>query len=526
MPKHLQPANGCWHLFFSSRIQVLTACFLFFSSLTYAQIDLQVTEMFSGQSGTDLTADWFEIKNEGDVAWVAGVDADLFYDDESASAADADLIQGITDIQPGEYAIVLITDNQAEVTQFLAVWSTVTDLSSVEVGTVDGAGLGGGGDAVNIWLGDPGLSNPVDTEAYPNTDANDGQSYDAETGAFSSVGNASGAIQTLVGGGANSDVLNIASPGNQGPIVVLPGTPDITVDFEQASPLLGLSAEGGLVIGADREDPTDPAATLGIPFLVTDTDSPANDITISVTSDNQAVVPDTNLTVTGIAVAFSLTIEPIGTGFANITVTATDGNGQAGTTVINYAASDATNSVDDLRFHYGASDGSTAQSISSDYMWVADDEDQVLRLYDRNQSGQPLSSVNISDGLGSDAEIDLEGSFRNGDTIFWLGSHTNTERSVFFRTVETGTGATATLTYTGFYSSLREDLIDWDQTNGHGLGADFLGLATGLEIEGLAIDPNAPDGALLAFRGPLIDGDAFMVPVTNFQAITDCIARR
>ena len=521
MPKHLQPIYGCWHQSFPFRLSLLAVLFLSAFPGVRAQVDLQITEMYSGQAGTDLTADWFEIKNEGDVAWVSGVDADLYYDDESASPADADLIQGITDIQPGEYVIVLITDNQAEVTQFLAVWSTVTDLSSVEVGFVDGAGLGGSGDAVNIWIGDPNASDPVDTEAYPATDANDAQSWDVETGAFSSVGNASGAIQTLIGGGDNSDVLNIASPGNQGPLVVLPGTPEVSLNEDAVSPLLGLVAESGLFVGADLGDPTDPAATIGIPFIVTDIDSPANDLTIEVTSDNQAVVPDANLTVTGAAIAFTLTIEPVGVGFANITLTATDGNGQAGTIVINYAASDATNGVDGLRFHYGASDGSTAQLIDENYMWVADDEDQVLRLYDRSQSGQPLSSVNISESLGSDAEIDLEGSFRNGDAIFWLGSHTNTERSVFFRTEEIGAGVTSTLTYTGFYSSLREDLISWDRTNGHGLGADFLTLATGLEIEGLSIDPNSTDGAFLAFRGPLIDGDAFIVPVTNFQAITD-----
>jgi len=52
------------------------------------------------------TGHWFEIKNNGTVAWVSGVDADLYYDDESADAFDADLIQGLTDIQPGESVVV------------------------------------------------------------------------------------------------------------------------------------------------------------------------------------------------------------------------------------------------------------------------------------------------------------------------------------------------------------------------------------------------------------------------------------
>ena len=40
--------------------------------------DLRISEIFSGQSGSDLTSDWFEITNIGTTAWVQGVDADLF----------------------------------------------------------------------------------------------------------------------------------------------------------------------------------------------------------------------------------------------------------------------------------------------------------------------------------------------------------------------------------------------------------------------------------------------------------------
>ena len=109
-----------------------------------AAIDLVVTEIFPGQAGTDLTEDWFEITNNGTTAWVSGVDPDLYYDDESADPSTADLIEGITDIQPGEIVIVLVTDNTNDITTFTNVWGPVIDLSSVEVGYTDGAGLGGG----------------------------------------------------------------------------------------------------------------------------------------------------------------------------------------------------------------------------------------------------------------------------------------------------------------------------------------------------------------------------------------------
>ena len=162
-----------------------------------ASFELIITEIFSGQSGTDLTADWFEITNNGTVAWEAGVSEDLYYDDESAEPADADIIQGITEIQPGAKVIVLITGNTADVTTFTDVWSPVIDLTGVQVGYTDGAGLGGGGDAVTLWLGDPASTSAIDSASYPDTDANDGQSYDIELVAFSVVGNANGAVETL-----------------------------------------------------------------------------------------------------------------------------------------------------------------------------------------------------------------------------------------------------------------------------------------------------------------------------------------
>ncbi len=176
--------------------------------------ELLITEIFPGQEGTDLTADWFEIKNHGGSAWVSGTDPDLYYDDESADATTADLIQGLTDIQPGESVVVLVTDNTTDITAFQNVWGEVLDLSGVEIGFVDGAGLGAGGDTVNLWLGDPLASSPFETASYPDTAANDGQSYDVDLSAFSVVGNANGAVETLAQGGSSGTVPNIGSPGD------------------------------------------------------------------------------------------------------------------------------------------------------------------------------------------------------------------------------------------------------------------------------------------------------------------------
>ncbi|WP_205030460.1 hypothetical protein, partial [Psychroflexus aestuariivivens] len=99
---------------------------------TTVQVELSITEIFSGQSGSDLTADWFEVKNTGSVAYDASVQGDLYYDDESADATTADLVQDISTLATGEIAIVLVTDNPADVTDFENIWGQVIDLTGVQ----------------------------------------------------------------------------------------------------------------------------------------------------------------------------------------------------------------------------------------------------------------------------------------------------------------------------------------------------------------------------------------------------------
>ena len=353
---------------------------------TKAQINLEITEIFSGQVGADLTPDWFEIKNTGSTAWVSGVDGDLYYDDESASAADADLIEGITDIQPGESVIVII-DVAAEISTFNAVWSPVINLTGIEIANADGAGLGGSGDMVNIWIGDPNTSNPVATGAYPATDNNDGQTYDLTLAAFSEVGNTNGAVQTLAVGGSTGDVPNIGSPGNQGPNVLDPDAPVITGDSVNANPFINLRIETSSAISADLNTTTDGTSLSSLPFIITDADHAASDITLTATSDNQAAIPDANLMITGTEANRSLTVTPSGVGTATISLIATDPDGKTGTYTLNYAVSDAAFNFN-TRFYGGASDGSTAiPTTDLAYLWVADDEDQTIRLYTRANRG-------------------------------------------------------------------------------------------------------------------------------------------
>ncbi|MDX2259382.1 MAG: choice-of-anchor I family protein [Hyphomicrobiaceae bacterium] len=182
-----------------------------YEALSY---DLQITEIWPGQAGTDVTVDWFEITNFGDVAWSSELNGALYYDDDSASASEADIIAGITDIAPGESVIVAV-GSATDATNFRTVWSAVRDLTDVEVGyAAGGAGLGDGGDQVNIWVGNPLDSGIlVDSESYPSNASNDGASYDVDLGAYSTIGNDSGAVATEALGGSGGNVPAIASPG-------------------------------------------------------------------------------------------------------------------------------------------------------------------------------------------------------------------------------------------------------------------------------------------------------------------------
>jgi hypothetical protein len=176
--------------------------------------ELKITEMHPGQAGSDLTEDWFEIKNMGNAPWVATEDPMIFYDDDSRDPADATVIEGIAEIAPGEVAIVIIDNDTASIDEFIGVWAPVIDLSGVSIGLTDGSGLGSSGDGVTLWAGDPLISDPVDTAVYPNTDNFDGKSWDVELGEFSEVGNANGAVATIALGGSDGDVPNIGSPGD------------------------------------------------------------------------------------------------------------------------------------------------------------------------------------------------------------------------------------------------------------------------------------------------------------------------
>ncbi|MDB9435478.1 ExeM/NucH family extracellular endonuclease [Dolichospermum lemmermannii CS-548] len=294
-------------------------------------------------------------------------------------------------------------------------------------------------------------------------------------------------------------------------------------------------------------DPTDPAKTIGIEFNISDAETSAASLTVTATSSNTAVVSNANLTIAATGNSRNLKINPTGVGYSDITVTVSDGT-LTNSYVIKYAASAASTTPSTSRFLTGASNASTAVVIDSNYILVGDDENQALRLYDRNNSGLPLTSFDYTSLLGLTdisggvpREVDIEASTKVGNRIFWMGSQSNNDsgsnrpnRDRVFATDISGTGANTTLSYVGRYDFLEEDIIAWDQNNLHGKGANYYGLAasatagvgskqsSGYNIEGLEMSPDNTT-AYIAFRAPqeptTTRTKALIVPVTNFTSL-------
>jgi hypothetical protein len=216
------------------------------------------------------------------------------------------------------------------------------------------------------------------------------------------------------------------------------------------------------------------------------------------------VIPTANLTLSGTGAIRTLAVNPIGVGYATLRITVSDGT-MTGIGLIPFAAS--MNLREGGRFHTGASDASAAMAIDARYMLVGDDENQVLRLYSRSNSGPAVVPYDLNPFLGlvdfyddgTPREIDIEGSTRVGDRIYWIGSHSHnrdadirTNRARVFATDVSGLGTNTTLTMAGRYDYLKVDLMNWDAANGHGKGSNYYGLVASGDP---GADPKALDGS-------------------------------
>jgi hypothetical protein len=177
-------------------------------------------------------------------------------------------------------------------------------------------------------------------------------------------------------------------------------------------------------------------------------------------------------------------------------------------------------------------DASAATAIDGDHFLVADDEDNILRIYGRT-GGAPKAQFDLNKFLGSEKkshEADLEGAAKLGDLNFWIGSHGRNSkakespyRQTFFATRSVREGDAWEVKPVGKpYSHLLDDLLADGRLAKYGLkaAAELAPKTEGaLNIEGLT---GTPEGHLLiGFRNPLPEGKSIVVPLLNPKEVVD-----
>ncbi|HYD50536.1 MAG TPA: DUF3616 domain-containing protein [Terriglobales bacterium] len=173
----------------------------------------------------------------------------------------------------------------------------------------------------------------------------------------------------------------------------------------------------------------------------------------------------------------------------------------------------------------GSCDASGAVAIDHRSFVVADDEDNVLRIYDAESGGRPIRAIDVSPTLFQDAdpaEADLEAATRLGDLALWLTSHGRNQRGgeepnrlLFFAT--TIPRDDQDLHVIGRpYRGLLGDLIQDPQLQRFDLEAASQKPPKsegGLNIEGMTA--TAGGHVLIGMRNPVPDGLTLLVVLEN-----------
>lgn len=181
----------------------------------------------------------------------------------------------------------------------------------------------------------------------------------------------------------------------------------------------------------------------------------------------------------------------------------------------------------------GMCDASAAVAVGPTMFIVGNDEDNVLRVYRRDEPGEPVYTFDLTSFLKPDVghlEADIEAATRVGDRVYWITSHGTSKngkqrpsRHRLFATDVKVAGGKVTITPVGTpYENLVQDLAESPGLKDYNLGEaaklppEQMG---GLNIEGLCA---TPEGSLLiAFRNPLPGGKALIVPLENANEVID-----
>jgi Protein of unknown function (DUF3616) len=185
--------------------------------------------------------------------------------------------------------------------------------------------------------------------------------------------------------------------------------------------------------------------------------------------------------------------------------------------------------------YLGISNPSGAIALNNTLLVIADDEDNKLRIYDRNIVEKPVQTIALSSVFkgkiadGEDLEIDLESGAEIEGTYFWIGSHSSSRTGetrlarhrLFAVNIKLGSNDKFTVKPAGeIYTTLIADLKKDKRFDDWHIGKakkTHCNAVDGLSIEGLAATAN--NGLLIGFRNPLSGGKIKKDRLVNGKAL-------
>lgn len=169
-------------------------------------------------------------------------------------------------------------------------------------------------------------------------------------------------------------------------------------------------------------------------------------------------------------------------------------------------------------------DASGSVPLGADRLVIADDEDNILRIYDV-RGGRPIAKVDLSPALELEhvgthyPETDIEAGTVVRDKAIWISSHARSGRGSEaperLRLFATTVGDNPAI-YGHAYTRLREDLVTDSRFERFGLRDAILRAPAapgGFNIEGMTATPE--DGVIIGLRNPVVDGLAIIIPLAN-----------
>jgi len=177
--------------------------------------------------------------------------------------------------------------------------------------------------------------------------------------------------------------------------------------------------------------------------------------------------------------------------------------------------------------HFGMCDASAGAAVGASRFVVASDEDNFLRVYRTDACGMPVYSLDLTSFLEvseKHPEADIEGAATIGNRVYWITSH-GTNRTgrprpnrhrLFATDIRAERNSVSIMPVGVPYHDLVRDLVTAPQLKGFRLGEAAKRPPKGpggLNIEGLCATRRG--GLLIAFRNPVPEGMALLIPLEN-----------